>query len=212
MASVIQEGVSLSKFWKIVKAREAWRAAVHGVQSWTWLSNWTTTWLVSAISLAHTTCPPVLFLGTLRSAEAVLRGLHHKRSAPGRSTQSSHFSVSGHLTQEHLRVTFSDRASWKAGKPSSLCTEKWGQETHFCPRSSGYRGWCRGHCRGAVLHRSGRTPSAARSAGRSCSSSHTPRTGCCPLRTGRGTAALCERDVSSENSWQKVLSSNNSWE
>ena len=104
MASVIQEGVSLSKLWETVKAREAWRAAVHGVQSRTWLSNWTTTWLVSAIALAHTTCPPVLFLGTLRSAEAVLRGLHHKRSAPGRSTQSSHFSVSSHLTQDVLML------------------------------------------------------------------------------------------------------------
>ena len=32
--------VNLSKLWKIVKDREAWRAAVHGVKkSWTRLSN-----------------------------------------------------------------------------------------------------------------------------------------------------------------------------
>ena len=35
--------MSLHKFQEIVKAREAWRAAVHGVtKSQTWLSDWTT--------------------------------------------------------------------------------------------------------------------------------------------------------------------------
>ena len=36
--------MNLSKLWGMVKDREAWHAAVHGVaKNWTWLSNWTMT-------------------------------------------------------------------------------------------------------------------------------------------------------------------------
>ena len=39
--------MSLSKLWEIVKGREVWRTAVHGVTKiWTWLSNWTTSTLL----------------------------------------------------------------------------------------------------------------------------------------------------------------------
>ena len=37
-------GYQLSKVWEILKDREAWRAAIHGLaDSWTWLGDWTTT-------------------------------------------------------------------------------------------------------------------------------------------------------------------------
>ena len=54
--------MSLSKLQKIVKDREVWCAAVHGVsKSWTWLSYWTTTtaaaiWAESNV-LAHWSYP-----------------------------------------------------------------------------------------------------------------------------------------------------------
>ena len=36
--------MSLGKLWEIVKGREDWHVAVHGVtKSWTWQSNWTKT-------------------------------------------------------------------------------------------------------------------------------------------------------------------------
>jgi len=42
---------SLNKLWKMVRDREAWRGAVHGVaKSQTWLSDWTTT---TTIYISH---------------------------------------------------------------------------------------------------------------------------------------------------------------
>ena len=52
--------MSLSKLWELVKDREAWSAAVHGVaKSWTWLSDWTD-WLTKPL------LPPRMILKSLK--------------------------------------------------------------------------------------------------------------------------------------------------
>ena len=60
--------LSVSKLQEIVKDREAWRAAVHGVtKSWRRLSNWTTLWSTSLVGQGAVLCASLAGVGACDS-------------------------------------------------------------------------------------------------------------------------------------------------
>ena len=63
--------VSLSKLLKVVKDREAWHVAVHGVaKSWTWLIDWMTTIIIKGTTLS---VHPILLIHPFRGSVWVSR-------------------------------------------------------------------------------------------------------------------------------------------
>ena len=85
----------------MVKDREAWHAAVHGVaKSWTWLSNWTTTMkLLKSLVPVPTLLNPILQSPSALSAEHRLgaKELGSQGAGPGQMVQPLQPSVNPYL-------------------------------------------------------------------------------------------------------------------
>ena len=108
----------LSKLWELVKDREAWRAAVHGVtESRTWLSEWTELNWVRARLSAYSPPGQPLFRLVLSLSGQVARLL----------TGLISLAASLHATCLIAEITIYSNLCWLIGKDSDAGRD-WGQE------------------------------------------------------------------------------------
>ena len=116
---------NLSKLWEIVKDRETWHTAVHGVaKSWTWLSNWTTTTRIATATAKSlqsypTLCDPM------------------DSSPPGSPIPG----ILQARTLEWVTISFSNSGKWKLKVKSLSCAQllatPW-TAAHQAPPSMGF--------------------------------------------------------------------------
>ena len=126
--------LSLSKFWKAVKDREAWHAAVHRLAtSWTRLSNWTTTtkpYASSSWSKSHSPKHQPLPNDTSvttgwwsKKVKALVTQSHTTLCDPmgWRPPASSVHEILQTRTLEWVAISFSRGSSWLRDRTRTSC-------------------------------------------------------------------------------------------
>ena len=125
----------------MVKDRQGWCAAVHGVaKRWTRLSDWTTAkiWR-NEYSLSHSTCLEYL-LGARVSSHAEAAG---SQAFPPREVRVQwRKSVCNEHVWHHVEGAFNIRSSWGLGGKSEYGAPSWPHGKHDTSALAPWGGWC----------------------------------------------------------------------